>query len=307
MENPLVALAHCGDYNEKVLTERLARLFQAARLRIPPGSKVLIKPNLLMKRELACTNPQVVAAVARLLLDYGARLTIADSPGFGSAQAVARAIGLEQALKPLGLSVATFEKSETLILQVDGQPVSIGVATACLESDLILSAARVKAHSMVRMTLTVKNCFGCVPGLRKAWLHSRYGADRAFFCALLAQLWHALPKVYGVADGVVAMHVTGPSRGQEYPLHLLGASADPPALDQAVLLALGLDWRAVPLSSALAAAGYLQPGSQSYPLEKPQDFSAPGFTVPNTLSSTSFAPLRLAKSCMKRLWEKWRG
>lgn len=54
------------------------------------SAHVLVKPNLLTATPLACTSPVVVAAVCRWLLDQGARVRVGDSPGFGTATAVAR-------------------------------------------------------------------------------------------------------------------------------------------------------------------------------------------------------------------------
>ena len=40
----------------------------------------------------------------------------------------------------------------------------------------------------------------------------------------------------------------------------------------------------------------------AYPRLRPEDFSAEGFVFPSRLQHTSFRPLRLLKSCLKRLW-----
>ena len=130
------------------------------------SAHVLVKPNLLTATPLACTSPVVVASVCRWLLDQGARVRVGDSPGFGTATAVARQTGLEEALRPLGLRVESLADPRPLALPLRrGGPVSFGVARVALESDVIFSLPRVKAHSQMRLTLAVKNLFGCVCGL----------------------------------------------------------------------------------------------------------------------------------------------
>ena len=130
------------------------------------SAHVLVKPNLLTATPLACTSPVVVAAVCRWLLDQGARVRVGDSPGFGTATAVARQTGVEEALRPLGLRVESLADPRPLELPLRrGGPVSFGVARVALESDVIFSLPRVKAHSQMRLTLAVKNLFGCVCGL----------------------------------------------------------------------------------------------------------------------------------------------
>lgn len=248
------------------------------------SAHVLVKPNLLTATPLACTSPVVVAAVCRWLLDQGARVRVGDSPGFGTATAVARQTGVEEALRPLGLRVESL---------ADPRP-------------LELPLPRVKAHSQMRLTLAVKNLFGCVCGLRKALIHTRQGQEPDFFADCIAALWAGLPPVAAVADGLTAMHVTGPSKGQPFPLGLLGASPSAVALDEALCAVLGLPLAGTPLGAALErreAPGCRRAGWQpDYVLARPEDFDCTGFILPDELMHTSFRPWRLFKSCLRRLW-----
>ncbi|SDF15547.1 DUF362 domain-containing protein [Desulfovibrio legallii] len=310
-----VALTRCQDYTEPTLSRQTGAALDAARLTEHislRGARVLVKPNLLQAKALACTTPAVVAAACAWLMDQGARVTVADAPGFGRAAAVARAVGLEAALKPLGLAVRPLETPVPTTLPLlsgspppHGRAPRFGIARLALESDAILSLPRVKAHSQMLLTLAVKNCFGCVCGLRKAVVHAREGRDPDFFADCLAALWAALPPVAALADGVRAMHVTGPSKGEPFPLNLLGACASAPALDEALCAVLGRTPSSVPLGAALirrqapgtAAAGCVP----VYPLLRPEDFDAAGFVLPARLAHTSFHPARLLKSCARRI------
>ena len=310
-----VALARCPDYAAPTLPRQVGATLDAAclaeRLSLR-GARVLVKPNLLQARPLACSTPAVVAAACAWLLDQGALVRVADAPGFGRAAGVARAVGLEAALKPLGLHVRQLDDPVPVTLPLPAgrtphhsRPPRFGVARLALESDALLSLPRVKAHSQMLLTLAVNNCFGCVCGLRKAVVHAREGRDPDFFADCLAALWAALPPVAALADGVRAMHVTGPGKGDPFALNLLGACADAPALDEALYAVLGRAPHTVPLGAALirrqapgtAAAGC----APVYPLLRPQDFDATGFVLPARLAHTSFHPARLVKSCARRI------
>ncbi len=180
------------------------------------------------------------------------------------------------------------------------------LARQAQEADAILSAGRVKVHSQMLLTLACKNLFGIVPGLRKAICHGREGRDPDAFADMLASLMDYLPPVSAVLDGVAAMHVTGPAGGKPYALGLLGASSSPVALDEAVCQALGKDPRNVPLQRAFIRRGHPHCRANgcrpSYPRLRPEDFSAESFVFPSRLQHTSFRPLRLLKSCLKRIW-----
>lgn len=302
---PAVALARCPD--SQTVREVLPRLLDVCAagspLRELHGKHVLLKPNLVTARPLACTSPAVMAAACRWLLDQGARVRVADSPGFGTASAVARKTRLTDALAPLGIRVEALDAPQRLAL--DGG-VSFPVSRLALESDLIVSAARVKAHSQMRLTLSVKNLFGCVCGLRKAVIHTRQGQEPDIFADCLAALAAALPPTAGLLDGIVAMHETGPSNGSPYPLGLLGASSSCVALDEAFCALLGCTVEDVPLAAALVRRGHadcLANGCRPrYPLLQPADCAVTDFRVPVHLLHTSFRPWRLLKSCLHRFW-----
>lgn len=314
-----VALQRQGDYKKSGLRKVVGEAMDAARLTdlcpLRPGARVLVKPNLLLAKPLACVSPEVVAAVCAWLADNGARVRVADSPGFGRAASVARAVGLEDALRPMGLAVEEIGPADPVCLPLTGDAAQkaglqaggsrFHVARLALESDLIVSVPRVKAHAQMLVTLAVKNCFGCVRGLHKAFAHAREGRDPLFFADCLAALWAALPPVAAVADGITAMHVTGPSNGSPFALGLVGASASAVALDEALYAVLGLAPQDVPLGAALCrrgAWGSVQSGVQAtYPLLAPADFSSTGFQLPAELSHTSFHPARFIHSCLRRI------
>ena len=319
--NPLpVALLRHEAYSAPGLHQAVGQVMDAARLAefysLRPGARVLVKPNLLLAKPLACASPEVVAAVCAWLLDHGANVSVADSPGFGRAVSVARAVGLEAALRPLGLVVEEIGPAVPLPLPLEGEAAQkagfqaggsrFQVARLAMESDLIVSVPRVKAHAQMLVTLSVKNCFGCVRGLHKAVAHAREGRDPLFFADCLAALWAALPPVAAVADGITAMHITGPSNGKPFALGLLGASASAVALDEALYAVLGLTPQDVPLGAALCrrhAWGSAAAGTQAvFPLCAPADFCAAGFQLPAELSHTSFHPARFVQSCFRRIF-----
>lgn len=82
-----IAFAGAEDYAPEIIFPALTRAAEASGFtrEMVAGRRVLLKPNLLMKRrpeEATTTHPLVVEAAARLLLDWGAsEVTIADSPG----------------------------------------------------------------------------------------------------------------------------------------------------------------------------------------------------------------------------------
>ncbi len=179
-----VALANCNESMGPDAVRAICQTLEAAALPLRSGMHVLVKPNLLQARELACASPFVVCEICKWLLEHGIRIKVADSPGFGRAANVAAAIGLTRLLRPLGLGIEDLKKPVYTRLELPGN-IALPISATALECEMILSIARIKAHKQMRITMTVKNCFGCLPGLRKALVHARYGQKRDFFAEKL--------------------------------------------------------------------------------------------------------------------------
>ncbi|WP_419785158.1 DUF362 domain-containing protein [Pseudodesulfovibrio sp.] len=296
-----VALAFIPDYAAPGLDRSVARVLEAAEISVTPGTRVLVKPNLVHATNAAncTTHPEVVRAACVWLLDHGATVSVADSPGYGPAHRVARASGLEAALRPLGIKINTLGDPVRLSLS-DGT--GIGVSRHALEADMLLNMPKLKAHGQMVMSGAVKNLFGCVVGCRKALAHSRMGHDPQRFRAIILDVCLALPQAVHLMDGIRVLHKDGPVRGEAFPLGLLGAARNGVALDTAAYSIFGLGPDAMPLW-AEASDRQLEgsaPHVIRYPLEAPTSFNTTGFeyAAPKELS---FAPLRLLRGRMKSL------
>jgi uncharacterized protein (DUF362 family) len=298
-----VGLVACSQYERRLLKERVELLCNALGFKISAGSRVLLKPNLVSavrNKSLACTHPEVVAAVAEWFLDHGAQVRVGDSPAFGTALGVMAACGMSAALKGLPVTLVNFDNPEPTRL---ASGLSVGVARAVGECDLLVNLPKIKAHGQLYLSLAVKNYFGVVVGFRKPWLHARYGDVANRFEEMLVDLLDVLPGGITLADGVEAMHVDGPVAGKPFPLHLLAGGLNPVSLDTALLAVLGLPPESSPVwrecrRRQLAGCGLAE---LSFPLARPEEVAVQGFQAPSRLKPVSFHPWRLLSGTVKRL------
>ncbi len=295
-----VCLTPCADYGhiKAALDHNLRRL---GLDRCFASSRVLLKPNLVAARkpyDPACTDPRFVRAAAELVLDYGGRPLIGDSPAFASAQRVMGRCHMTDLLADLAIEIVEFEPGPIRLLP-NGQ--RIRIARQAAECDLALNMPKVKAHSQLLVTLAVKNLFGFVVGIRKPWLHMRLGDSG--LPRLLAALPALLPPLVTLCDGVTAMHRTGPIGGEPLALGLTAGSADPVATDTALLAALAIPLEQSPVWRACRDLGLR--GSRladiDFPCHHPADLRLPRFVVPNELAPVRFSPAGLVRGVRKRL------
>ncbi|MCE5280816.1 MAG: DUF362 domain-containing protein [Deltaproteobacteria bacterium] len=223
--------------------------------------RVLIKPNLLVPAtpdQAILTHPAIVRSAAEYVLDRGARPLIADSPAMGSFETLLRKSGIREALRGLDVECRPFEHS----VMVDiGSPFgAIAIAEEAVQADAIINLAKLKTHSQMLLTLTVKNLFGCIVGYRKPEWHLRTGVDRQMFARLLVQIARTVKPAFNILDGIMALEGQGPGRGgSPKRLGVLLAGNDPFAVDWTVCRMIGLDADQLPILKAAREMEGLSP------------------------------------------------
>ncbi len=302
LESNRVGMLPCRDYDGEEIAEGIGRICSSLGLAPSPGTKVLLKPNLVMAgghNGLACTHPEFVAAAARSFLDHGVRVTVGDSPAFGSAVQVMHRCGILQALEGLGVKVRDFRSGPEVRLQ-SGQMVRL--TREAFEADLIVNLPRIKAHVQLGMTLSVKNLFGLVVAWRKWLLHQSLGADIDRFLAMLVDILEVIPDTFTLLDGIIAMQGTGPVRGVPFRSGIIAGSWNPVALDTSSLKTLSLHQNDNLLSREYLRRGYsgCGAGDIEYTLSQAGEVATRGFAVPARLKPIPFSLKDSLLSLMQR-------
>jgi len=231
-----VSLIRCCDYDSRNVAGAIQRHFDllgGVEKFISYGERVLLKPNLIAPkpRDWATqTDPVVVIETARLLKDYGAKPIVGDSPAWGKIENCAKAIGLDEPLKKLGVPLKQLNKSR--VCRIGDDEAKVGISEVALAADKIINMPKFKAHQQVVATFAVKNMFGCVAGKKKAYWHFAKGKSFDEFCGLLIDIYKFLNPVMSIIDGVVAMDSGGPIHGRARQLGWIIAGTEPIACER---------------------------------------------------------------------------
>lgn len=301
-EDIVVGLSRCPDYQRQQLKEKIDHLCGAIALSLRPGDTVLLKPNLISAQRadgLACTHQEFIAAMATWCLDHSVRVVVGDSPAFGSARGVMQAVGISKALQGLPVRMLNFNRCRRVVL---AGGIVVDLAEQLLECDMLINLPKVKAHSQLCVSLAIKNLFGSVVGMHKAWYHLRYGDRTDRFAGLLVDLLAVLPAGATLVDGIVAMHADGPVKGRPFQLGVLAGSLNPVALETALMDILGIAHDRNPLwvECARRELPGSRPSDLAYPLLSPAAVRVSDFQVPAVLKPVSFNPCRMMASAVKR-------
>ncbi len=235
-----VCCASCSEYDQDTVCAIIDRFFEhlgADRL-IRPGCKVVIKPNMVIRRspdEATTTHPTIVAAVIRAVKRLGAgSVTVAESSGGLYNKAAMGAVFS-------GCGIAAVCEQEGAIINQDFgyQAVDCPDAVLChqfniinpiIEADVVINIAKLKTHAMTGLSGCVKNMFGSVPGLGKPEMHCQY-PDMSDFQQMIVDLCTLTAPAISILDAVMCMEGDGPTGGSPRFVGALLGGLNPFAVD----------------------------------------------------------------------------
>ncbi len=249
---------------------------------------VLIKPNLLKAKDpLAVTSPWLILECAKILVDRGASVIVADSPAFGTAERVIKHLGIYDKLTSLGAKICTLKGPKRV--KIEGLNIAVGISEIALKADIILNIPRLKAHCQMGITCGVKNLYGTVVGFRKALYHMLYGKKKEYFSKLIIGVVQKLPPTITLVDATIAMHKKGPTGGEAIKLSLLASSESPFAVDTAI-------YKIIPGTVF---------DELCFPIMNPRDIHLKTpFILPYPLEPITFSPFRFLKGRIKSMAKK---
>ena len=271
--------------------------------RIQPGCRVLVKPNFLSPAKpdkAILTHPLVVRAAVEFVLEKGGRPLVADSPGMGSFERILKVGGFEDSLGKLDGHVEFKPFKDTVKVNI-GEPFGeIDLARDAVDSDVVINLAKLKTHTMMLLTLGVKNLFGCIVGLKKPEWHMRSGVDRNMFAHLLVRIYQAIRPAATLVDGILALEGQGPGKsGKPRHVGVMIGSRSGLAADAAICRMLGIAPQQLPTLHAAEELGMLDSE-----LEITGDFSEiPDYRLPDLVPLT-FGPKPLQKYMRKHFIQR---
>ena len=306
-QTPSVSLIRATSYQVEVLRESLETLLEplgGITAFVKSGDRVLLKPNLLTgsRPTAECTTrPELVYAVATMVIEAGGMPFLGDSPAFGSAKGVAFANGYESILEELNLPVIEFHGKRYEI--VNDQFNHLLLSKETMEADVVINLPKVKSHTQLVLTLGVKNLFGCVPGKMKAWWHMEAGKDANRFAEMLVETAKAINPNLTIIDGIIGHEGNGPSGGEPRPLGILGSSTDVFALDRAIVSILNVPPQQVPTLAASMRLGICpELDDIKFVSLHPDLLQIDDWQLPSKYMPIDFGMPRVIKSTFKHLY-----
>ena len=186
------------------------------------GKRVVLKPNLVEYYEArgVNTHPALVAAAIEAFRSLGAReVLVAEGPGHQrETEMLVEQSGLDEALKTEMTAFVDLNLDSTHPVSLRANYTGLGrlfFPDTILGADLVVSMPKLKTHHWVGATLSLKNMFGTIPGVKYGWpknvLH--WCGDQSIQKSIV-DIALALQPGCAIVDGIEGMEGDGPLRGE---------------------------------------------------------------------------------------------
>ncbi|MBQ7307466.1 MAG: DUF362 domain-containing protein [Clostridia bacterium] len=253
MKNNTVAVLPLDDYDYDQSLVTLKKLLESIDdfSWLKPGMTVGIKVNLVasMKPEEAgTTNPILVKALCKILIEKGAKVVVGDSPGglftpshLNTVYKVTQMTMVEE----VGASLnQNFNQLQEVF--VDAKVCKTLDSCEWLKNcDALINFCKLKTHGMMAMSSAVKNLFGTIGGTLKPEYHFRY-PNIEDFASMLVDINEFYKCKLNIVDAVIGMEGNGPTQGKPRKIGCVLASKSPYDLDYVCAKIIGLDPETVP-------------------------------------------------------------
>jgi uncharacterized protein (DUF362 family) len=244
-----VAVLRAGSYTGD-LEDIVERGLREIRTDVRDRS-VLLKPNLVEYDATTAinTDPRLVAAAALAFRRLGAAsVTVAEGPGHRrDTEYVIRQSGLFDALRAVEVPFVDLNTAALVRRPLHSHYSTLRelwLPELVVKSDVVVSMPKMKTHHWGGVTLSLKNCFGCVPGRVYGWpknvLHWA-GIERS-----VIDVASTVRPDYVIIDGIVGMEGNGPINGDPRAAGVVIVGDDPVAADATAAHAMVIDPERVP-------------------------------------------------------------
>lgn len=201
------------------------------------GRRVLLKPNFVEydPSTVINTDPRLVAATVVAMRRLGAaQVTVGEGPGHRrDTQYVMRSSGLLDALKAVDAPFVDLNAAAVVLRRLRSRYSTLRELwlpeIVASPDTFVVSMPKMKTHHWGGVTLSMKNCFGCVPGRIYGW--PKNVLHWAGLEGSIVDVAAAVRPDLAIVDGISGMEGNGPIQGTRVDAGLLVFGRDPVAVD----------------------------------------------------------------------------
>ena len=242
-----VALITCPDYAPETLSAAIRAGWRSSRPPDVRGKRVVIKPNMVdvSPDRPIHTDPRLVESLILHLGDLGAReIILAEGTSHNrDSEWLFRRSGYEALAKRQSVRLVDLNYDDIGPVKCVNPRATLlkelHLPKTILSADVIISVPKMKTHKLAGITLSMKNMFGILPGMKYGWpkntLH--WNGIPLSICEING----TIKTHYSIVDGVVGMEGYGPIMGTARKVGVLIMGDNALAVDATTARVMGVD------------------------------------------------------------------
>ena len=239
-----VAIVNAPSYDVDLVTP-LRSAWDLLQLPSVADKKVVIKPNIFynIPDHPVNTNAAVIEATILLLQEKGAReIIVAEGTAYQrDITDLLYSSEIGTMLEMQGVRFVDLNHDDVVKVATKGGYTTrdnTWLPKTIAEADLIISMPKMKTHHWAGATLSMKNLYGIVPGLKYGWpkntLHMT-GIETS-----IVELYETIAPQMAIVDGIVGMEEDGPLFGKPKETNVLVVGTDLVAVDATCARIMGM-------------------------------------------------------------------
>jgi len=204
-------------------------------------STVFIKPNFTYPyyKEGITTTPELLRELLEILKDRADRVIVGESNGGNNLFTADDAFNghhMREICKNAGAELINLSKNPHVFVEeyIQEKKVKVQLPKLLLdEIDCFISVPVLKVHTMTKVTLSIKNLWGCYPDPKRCLHHNHLSYKLSLITKLLN------PKLV-IIDGIYALDGHGPMYGNAKRTNLIISSNNPVVADSLASEVMGI-------------------------------------------------------------------
>lgn len=210
------------------------------------NKRVVLKPNMVeYEADYSInTHPAVVGGAIEAFANLGAReITVAEGPGHRrDTELLLKHSGLREALRKYDIPFV--DLNIDAIKKIPMKSSFMGLKTmyfpeTITDADLVVSIPKMKTHHWVGVTLSMKNMFGTVPGVKYGWPKNILHWHN--INSSIIDINSTISPCFAIVDGIIGMEGNGPLHGVAKKTGVLVMGNDLVAVDATCTRIMGLE------------------------------------------------------------------
>jgi len=208
---------------------------------IKTDSRVFVKPNFTLPffKPGVTTHGSVIEATLALMKDRVSEVLIGEADGgYGtySAEYALKNHGIPDICKRTGATMANISQMEwsRVTERINGKSVTVVIGKDLLKVDESISLPVLKVHAVTKVSLSIKNLWGCHPDTLRLLDHKNLEEK----LTLIAKSIHLR---FALVDGIYGLDVHGPMDGTPVNVGVIMLGDSPVATDATACRLMGFD------------------------------------------------------------------